>query len=276
MIENPVLTAIVMVLIIIFLVLACAFVYLTTPNKFRIFDLPVIYCHRGYYDNEKIPENSLSAFRKCAEKELAVELDVRPTKDGEIVIFHDGNLNRMCGVDKKVSELTFAELSELRLLGTEEKIPLFTEAMEACAGVPIYCEIKTDSTAIEPEFLEKVYELMQTYEGQIVAVSFNPYVLQWFKINHPEVIRGQLSAGKDHLGVKGFSAFALSNLLTNYAARPDFIAYRFDDKSLGFLLCRHYGTRLVGWTVHSVDDVEKAAYEGFSSFVGEKFDMTEV
>lgn len=276
MIENPVLTAVIMVLIIIFLVLACAFVFLTTPNKFRFFDLPTVYCHRGYFNNEDIPENSLSAFRKSAENELAVELDVRPTKDGEIVVFHDKNVKRMCGVEKNVSEMTFAELSELRLLGTDEKIPLFTEAMEVCAGVPIYCEIKTDSTAIDPEFLEKVYGLMQTYEGQIVAVSFNPYVLQWFKLNHPEIIRGQLSAGKNHIGMKGFSAFALSNLLTNYAAKPDFISYRFDDKSLGFSLCRFYGTRLVGWTVRSMDDVEKAAYAGYSTFVGEKFDMTEV
>lgn len=64
MIENPVLTAVIMVLIIIFLVLACAFVFLTTPNKFRFFDLPTVYCHRGYFNNEDIPENSLSAFRK--------------------------------------------------------------------------------------------------------------------------------------------------------------------------------------------------------------------
>ena len=193
MIENPVLTAIVMVLIIVFLVLACAFVYLTTPNKFRFFDLPVVYCHRGYYNNEDIPENSLAAFRKSAENELAVELDVRPTKDGEIVVFHDASVKRMCGTDKFVRDMTFEELSSLRLLGTDEKIPLFTEAMEACAGVPIYCEIKTDSIAIEPDFLEKVYQLMQTYDGQVVAVSFNPYVLEWFKKNHPEVIRGQLS-----------------------------------------------------------------------------------
>ena len=57
MIENPVLTAVIMVLIIVFLVFACAFVYLTTPNKFRFFDMPVAYCHRGFWD-EKLPENT--------------------------------------------------------------------------------------------------------------------------------------------------------------------------------------------------------------------------
>ena len=85
MIENPVLTAIVLVAMIIFLSLACAFVYMTTPNKFRFFDLPVAYCHRGFWGGE-IPENSLTAFKKCAEKEIGVELDVQPTKDGKIVV----------------------------------------------------------------------------------------------------------------------------------------------------------------------------------------------
>ncbi len=273
--NNPVLTAIVMVAIIIFLIIACAFVYLTTPGKFRFFDLPVVYAHRGIYGGD-IPENSLGAFRACAEKEIAAELDVRPTSDGEIVVFHDKNAKRMCGVDKNIADMTYDEVKELRLNGTEYGIPLFTEVMETLGELPIYCEIKTDFTEVDGEFLEKVYGMMKEYKGNICAVSFNPYVLQWFKENHPEIIRGQLSAGKNHLGANKLNAFLLSNLLTNYAAKPDFISYRFDDSSLGFLLCRQYGTRLCGWTVHSMEDVEAAAYKGFSTFVGENFDMTEV
>ncbi len=275
MIENPVLTAIVMVAIIIFLVIACAFVYLTTPGKFRFFDLPAVYAHRGYYNDEK-PENSLGAFKRCVEYGLAAELDVRPTSDGEIVVFHDERATRMCGVDKRVAEMTYEEVKALRLNGTEFGIPLFTEVMETLGELPIYCEIKTDSTAVDGEFLEKVYGLMKSYKGNICAVSFNPFVLQWFKENHPEIIRGQLSAGKDHLGVSKFNAFLLSNLLTNFLAKPDFISYRVDDKSFGLALCRHYGTRLCCYTVRSMDEVEAAAYKGYSTFVGEKFDMTEV
>ncbi len=276
MIENPILTAIVMVAIIIFLIIACAFVYLTTPGKFRFFDLPSVYCHRGYYNDEN-PENSIGAFKRCAEYNLAAELDVRTTADGEIVVFHDMKADRMCGVDKRIAEMTLEEIRGLRLNGTDWGIPLFTEVMEVLEELPIYCEIKTDSTAVDGEFLEKVYQLMKSYKGDIVAVSFNPYVLGWFKDNHPEIIRGQLSAGKGHLGkLSKTNEFLLSNLLTNAVAKPDFIAYRFDDKSFGFSLCRHYGTRLCGYTVRSMEDVETAAYNGYSSFVGENFDMTEV
>ncbi len=274
--NNPILTAIVMVAIIIFLIIACAFVYLTTPGKFRFFDLPAVYAHRGYYGGD-IPENSIEAFKICAEKGIAAELDVRTTADGEIVVFHDMKADRMCGVDKRIAEMTYEEVKELRLDGTEYGIPLFTEVMEVLGELPIYCEIKTDSTSVDGEFIEKLYGMMKEYKGDICAVSFNPYVLQWFKENHPEIIRGQLSAGKGHLGkISKMSEFLLSNLLTNYVAKPDFIAYRVDDNSLGFMLCRHYGTRLCGWTVRSMEDVEAAAYKGYSSFVGEKFDMTEV
>lgn len=276
MLENPILTAIVMVAIIIFLIIACAFVYLTTPGKFRFFDLPSIYCHRGYYNAEN-PENSIGAFRRCVEHELAAELDIRPTVDGEIVVFHDEKATRMCDVDRRIAEMSFEEVKELRLNGSEYQIPLFSEVLEVLDGLPIYCEIKTDTQEIDAEFLEKAYQLMKSYKGNIVAVSFNPYVLGWFKDNHPEIIRGQLSAGSGKLGnISKSTDFFLSNLLTNFIAKPDFISYRYDTKSFGLALCRHYGTRLCGWTVRSMEDVEAAACKGFSTFVGENFDMTEV
>ena len=275
MIENPVLTAIVLVAMIIFLSLACAFVYMTTPNKFRFFDLPVAYCHRGIHD-ETVPENSLPAFEKAAEKGLGVELDVQYTKDGKIVVFHDLKLKRICGIDKAISELTFEELSELRLKETEEKIPLFTDVLDVLKDVPVSCEIKTAGAAFDSNFLEEVYQLLKNYKGDFNVISFNPFVLEWFKNSHPEVIRGQLSAGSGHIGIGGFLEWMLDNLLFNFKSKPDFISYKWDDKSLGFLLCRFYGTRLCCYTVHSMDEVEKAAYEGFSTFVGEDFDMTEV
>ena len=275
MIENPILTAIIMVAIIIFLLIACAVVYTTTPNKFRFFDLPVAYCHRGFWGGE-IPENSLSAFRKCAEKEIGVELDVQPTKDGKIVVFHDLNLKRLCGVDSAVKDLTYDEISKLRLNGTEEKIPLFSEACEVLGGVPLSCEIKIATISFDPDFLEGVYQILKDYKGDYNVISFSPFVLEWFKKNHPEVIRGQLSAGNGNIGSKSRFEWVLANLMLNFKSKPDFISYKFDDKSLGFLLNRFYGTRLCAWTVHSLDDVEKAAYEGFSTFVGEDFDLTEV
>ncbi len=272
---HPVISAILLILIIIFLAVACIFVYCTTPNKFRFFELPTAYYHRGAFNSE-IPENSIPAFKKSAEQNIGVELDVQPTKDGKVIVYHDLNLKRLCKVDSAPCELTFEEISKLSLGDTAEKIPLFSDVLEVLGDVPVSCEIKTAGAAFDADFLENTYQMLKNYKGDFNVISFNPFVLEWFKNNHPEVIRGQLSAGNGHIGVKGFLGWALSNLLFNFKSKPDFISYKFGDSTLGFSLCRFYGTRLCSWTVHSMEDVEKAAYDGFSTFVGEDFDMTEV
>ncbi len=64
------------------------------------------FAHRGLYDPQKgIPENSLAAFRAAAEKGYGVELDVRLTRDGYVVVSHDDNLKRMTGADKTILSL---------------------------------------------------------------------------------------------------------------------------------------------------------------------------
>lgn len=64
------------------------------------------YAHRGLYDNEHgIPENSMAAFRRAVDKGYGIELDVHLTADNQLVVFHDDTLTRMCGMNKKISEL---------------------------------------------------------------------------------------------------------------------------------------------------------------------------
>ena len=63
--------------------------------------------HRGLFDNHsEAPENSLAAFRKAVDQGFGIELDVQLTKDGKLVVFHDFDLKRMCGIHKKLTELT--------------------------------------------------------------------------------------------------------------------------------------------------------------------------
>ena len=104
------------------------------------------YAHRGLYAaDQSVPENSLPAFRAAVAAGYGVELDVQLTRDGRVVVFHDDTLLRACGVDARVDAFSFDELTaQMRLFGTQERIPLFSEVLEVLGGrVPVIVELKT-------------------------------------------------------------------------------------------------------------------------------------
>ena len=61
--------------------------------------------HRGVY-NSSVIENTIPAFSKCVDKNYIIELDIHILKDGNIVVYHDHNLFRLCGVNKIIETLS--------------------------------------------------------------------------------------------------------------------------------------------------------------------------
>lgn len=72
---------------------------------------PILVAHRGLFRDA--PENTLAAFTSCLSLRLGLELDVRRSKDGHLVIVHDADLSRTTDGKGKVSEKTLAELKKL-------------------------------------------------------------------------------------------------------------------------------------------------------------------
>ena len=189
------------------------------------------YAHRGLYDNEHgIPENSMAAFRRAVDKGYGIELDVHLTADNQLVVFHDDTLTRMCGMNKKISSFLYSDLMQLRLLGTEEGIPLFKDVLELIDGkVPLIIELKVDGSN-QNLLCPLVWQLLSRYKGDYCIESFHPFVLQWFKRHEPQVVRGQLSCNffkeNPHCDIV---LFLMSNLMTNFFTHPDCIAYKYLD-----------------------------------------------
>lgn len=219
------------------------------------------FAHRGLHKRDKsIPENSIAAFERASAKGYGMELDVQLSKDGQVVVFHDDTLNRVCGVDSRVDEKTYAELKEMSLCGTEETIPLFSEVLKTVRGRgPLIVELKNGRR--NKELCEKTYALLKDYCGEYCIESFNPFIVRWFKKNAPEVVRGQLAnPPKDYNGeVNPVTAFFLGNVLLNFLARPQFIAYKIAPKPFTVRLCEAMGAMKVCWTSH--DWVNEKSYD---------------
>lgn len=212
------------------------------------------FAHRGLHSRDRsVPENSLKAFELAAEAGYGIELDVQLSKDGQVVVFHDDTLNRVCGVDARVDELDYAELKELRLLDTSERIPLFSEVLAAIRGRgPLIVELKNGRS--NSELCEKTCEMLRKYNGEVCIESFNPMIVAWFRFHAKEYLRGVLAAPESEYEgqTSGFTAFLLSRGLLNFICRPQFIAYKIGRRPAPVRLSTALGAMNVGWTSHEI------------------------
>ncbi|SCY21160.1 glycerophosphodiester phosphodiesterase family protein [Butyrivibrio sp. INlla14] len=254
----------------------------------------VLYAHRGLHDNRSnAPENSMAAFKKAVDGGYGIECDVQLTKDGVPVIFHDFTLARVArypegqipsdavrnedgsyGVKGKVIDYTYDELMNFHLLDSDEKIPKFEEFLNMVNGkIPLIVELKIELKDLS--VCPKADELLRNYNGVYCIESFNPLGVMWYRKNHPEVFRGQLSDAfhRDKpQEFKGPLYFVLTNLLFNFLTRPDFVA--FNHKYAGCVsrrICRRfYGNVAAAWTIKSEEELLRAR-KNFDIFIFDSF-----
>ena len=210
--------------------------------------------HRGLH-NEDIPENSLPAFENAIKHKFAIELDVRSTQDGAIVVFHDDNLGRMTGTSGYISKMNLDDIKKLRLLKTAEQIPTLKEVLELVAGrTPLLIEIKNmNKVGLEKE----VYKVLAGYSGEYAIQSFNPYSLEWFKEHAPQIKRGQLSGFLRGADVGFFKRIAIKKLWVNKVSEPNFISYDIDNLPNRYVKkCKNLP--LLAWCVRTEGQKEKA------------------
>lgn len=216
------------------------------------------------------PENSFAAIKRAADLGYGIEFDVHLTKDDIPVVFHDDTLHRICGVKGNLRDYTFAELQQFRLLGTNEKIPAFTDILKMVDGrVPLIIEYKVEKNA--NKLCSICDGILQQYKGSYCIESFHPLAVRWYRKHRPEIVRGQLSEDftRQHFNIP---CFLLSHLIGNCYAAPDFVAYNCKHRTeLSRNICRKlYKSLSVAWTVRSQEELEKIS-QSFDLFIFEDF-----
>ncbi len=265
-----------MALVIILLLLIGLYLFLIAPSAEKPGDSHLrgwLYAHRGLHDgNVKVPENSMEAFRLAVEKGYGMELDVQLTKDGQLVVHHDGSLKRVCGVDKLIREVNYADLP---LLPDGSRIPLFSEVLAMVDGrAPIIVEIKHYGGAAR--VAKAAHEVLKSYAGPCCVESFDPTAMHYFRKNAPHILRGQLASGGewDKASLNLPSYIALKYLLVNVLSRPHFVAYSVptDHVLSMWLMKRLFKPLLACWTVRDQKVLDYANKEGYLYPIFELFE----
>jgi glycerophosphoryl diester phosphodiesterase len=228
--------------------------------------------HRGLWSPDGPPENSLGAFQAACAAGYGIELDVQLSADGEAMVFHDEDLKRMTGVEGRLSDHTAAGLSELRLKGTDERIPTLSEALTLIGRRALtHVELKTPFGHVGP-LEQRVHEILIDHSGPVCVIGFNPYSHAWFAERFPNVLRGLDSYSWDrapHMNEAQRKSFA--NLEQVAIAQPHFLALGLDmlpsPKAARY---RAEGLPVIAWTVRSPeewaavrDSCDNLIFEGF-------------
>ena len=230
------------------------------------------YAHRGLH-GDGAAENSLTAFSRAVDAGYGIELDVRLSRDGELVVFHDDTLDRVVGTSGRVDSYDYSELKDMHLSETEDTVPLFSDVLSLVDGkVPLLIELK--ESAGKYAVTKKTLEILEGYKGEYVIESFNPLALKLVKKKKPEVLRAMLIMNymkeKKH---RKPVYFFLQLLAFNVICRPDAVAcdHRFYN-SFALRLCRMiYLVTTIAWTTVTKEEEELAYRHKFDSVIFENY-----
>ncbi|MDP9102693.1 MAG: glycerophosphodiester phosphodiesterase [Pseudomonadota bacterium] len=230
--------------------------------------------HRGLWEPKGAPENSLAAFEAAVDAGYGVELDVRLSADGEVMVFHDAGLERMVGRQGRLADHTATELSTMRLRGGREPVPTLRQVFDIIDGrCLIHVELKT-TPGEEGPLDAAVAALLDNYAGPVCIIGFNAQSHAWWAANRPKVLRGLDSYSYDDeaaLRLPAEMRRSLQALEQVARARPHFLALSTNMlTSSPARAARAAGFLIVAWTVRSAEQAAEVAphcdniiFEGF-------------
>jgi glycerophosphoryl diester phosphodiesterase len=214
------------------------------------------FAHRGLHGHD-VAENAPSAFAGALECGFGIECDIQASADGEAMVFHDWELDRLTDESGPVAGRSAAALGKVALTGSADRIPTLRQVLDQVAGrVPLLIEVKSRRQMRVAPVCAAVRSTLESYRGAHAVMSFDPRVGRWFAHHSPGTTRGLVVTEEKDKGVTG----TIKRHLSLWQARPDFLAYDVRDLPSGFAAAqRQRGLPIASWTVRSAELRRRAA-----------------
>jgi glycerophosphoryl diester phosphodiesterase len=220
--------------------------------------------HRGYHDlNRTVWENTLTAFARAADAGFSIECDLQYAADAVPVVFHDDDLQRLCGIKGDVRERTAGELGLLAIGGTKDRIPTLSQMLRLVNGrVPLVIELK-GRKGDDEGFAMAVLDAIEDYEGPIALMSFDHWLLKDLK-----ALGTTRPVGLTAEGARPENLFVHDEAMQ---LGLDFISYHYGHLPNSFISKeRTLGRPIITWTVRDDEartitalNADQMTFEGF-------------
>lgn len=211
--------------------------------------LPRIVGHRGAMGVE--PENTVRSFRRAIRDGAeAIELDLRASSDGALVICHDASVERTTNGTGSIADHTLAGLRELDA-GEGERIPTFDEVLDAIDELPVQAELKAIDAV--PLLARTIRE--RDLGERIIVTSFHEAMLTEARRLLPDVPRGLIFSELPEDGLARAKALGASLLCPGIAGLAE------DDVEA----CHDAGIEVCGWMVNDAERMTRAIELGLDA-----------
>ena len=226
--------------------------------------------HRGYHDlNTRRWENTLPAFTAAIDNGFAIECDVVLSADRVPMVFHDHTLERLTGAKGSVADRTAANLQELVVGGTDDRIPTLDAMLEYVDGrVPLVIELKGEEGRDEG-FVATVGACLAGYKGQAAIMSFSQHLVRRFSVDAPGIPAGLTAMGSNIAAMERHFA-----MLAHDIAFASYYVGEVDNRFVAFIRGT-LGLPVITWTVRTKANVaetrahaDQMTFEGFDPSIG--------
>ena len=215
------------------------------------------FAHRGLHAAARgVVENSRAAVAEAVAAGYGIEIDLQLSADGEAMVFHDDELDRLTALSGPVSGYSAAELGRTALAGSDETIPTLADILTLVDGaVALLVEVKDQSGDFGPTVgaLEaRTAEVLSGYAGPAAVMSFNPHSMIWFRERAPARPRGIVACAEAGPAISAARRAALAELTQVEEAGADFVSYRWTElERPAVTALRARGMPLFSWTLRA-------------------------
>ena len=220
---------------------------------------PLIIGHRG--SPSLITENTIPSFQKAiAQGVEGLELDIRLSKDKQIVVFHDKDLGRLSNQSDKIKDLSLAKLQTVILHKEKGQtddvyIPSLNDIIPFLDDISlINIEIKSDGLFQGHDIITPLINFLNKHQidDKCIVSSFNPLILMKLRIRRPETIIGFLYNNKRW-------SHSWDNIIWMLRVQPEnlHIHYSLLDSWI-VKWARHKGLHINSYTINKRDIYHKA------------------
>ena len=218
--------------------------------------------HRGLHNKKAIIENTESAFEAAIDADYAIECDLQLSADGEAMVFHDDEVERLTDTKGDVSSFTTKQLQKLKFNSTSDRMQTLDEMLEQVDGLStLVIELKSRWDG-NMALVKRALEVLENYDGPYALMSFDPGMIACARELAPHTVRG-ITADRTtdpyYNPLPVSQRVAMRNFAHLEKTQPHFVSYNWRDLPFEPMTeIRNAGHPVITWTLHSKEESSKA------------------